>query len=544
MHCFAADVLSYLEDVIPLIRFQAQALRMGPRQTEEQKESIRSDFAKLDLDPDSQRALEIISASDRIDYSLVAAVVKHIVSNAKTTMGAILVFVPGVMEIRQCISELQSTSLGLVEIIPLHANLSSLEQKRVFLPTSPRRKIVVATNVAETSVTIPDVVYVVDGGRVKEMQYDAESGMQKLVEAWTSRASGRQRRGRAGRTQPGQCFKLYTRRTEANSMPRFPVPEILRTPLESLFLQVKAMSEDTDVKAFLSKAIDPPKMDAIDAAWTTLQDLGAVEGDDHSSHLTPLGRHMSMIPVDLRLAKMLVLGTIFKCLDPILTIAALLSAKPLFTSPIDKRDESKKARESFAWARSDLLTDVKAYDACTSLRAKGESHGAVRRFCEQNFISSTTVRDITSLRQDFLTALTQLGFAGSPAELARLSVNSQSDNLVKGVIVGGLYPRIARIAMPKAQFERVQQGAVQKDHEAKEVKMFDQTGRVFIHPSSVLFAESGFRSGYLVYFSKAETSKVFLRDATEVSHSILILLLAGEGMPSILERRKRKERQG
>ncbi|WWC60817.1 uncharacterized protein I303_103393 [Kwoniella dejecticola CBS 10117] len=507
----------YLEDVISDIRYKPQASRFGPRQTEEQKAAIRAEFAKLNLDFEAQRALEILAASDRIDYGLVAAIIKHIVDNAKSTAGAILVFMPGVMEIRQCITELQNTSLGPVEIMPLHANLSSAEQRRVFLPTAPRRKIVVATNVAETSVTIPDVIYVVDGGRVKETQYDADNGMQKLVECWTSRASGRQRRGRAGRTQPGQCYKLYTRRTENNSMPRFPVPEILRTPLEALFLQVKAMNEDTDVKEFLSKAIDPPKMDAINAAWQTLQDLGAVESEDHKSRLTALGRHMSMIPVDLRLAKMLVLGTIFKCLDPILTIAAILSSKPLFTSPMEKRDESKKARESFAWARSDLLTDVRAYDACMAVREKGGSHGAVRQFCEQNFISQTTLRDITSLRSDFLSALSSLGFMNpSKSELSKLSVNSKVDNLVKGVIVGGLYPRIARISMPKAQFERVQQGAIQKDHEAKEVKMFDQAGRVFVHPTSVLFNESGFKSGYLAYFAKAETSKVFLRDATEV----------------------------
>ncbi|WWD01093.1 hypothetical protein V866_008031 [Kwoniella sp. B9012] len=507
----------YLEDVISDIRYKPQPFRFGPRQTEEQKAAIRAEFAKLKLDLDSQRALEILAGSDRIDYGLVGAIVKHIVDNAESTSGAILVFMPGVMEIRQCINELQNTALGPVEIMPLHANLSSAEQRKVFLPTAPKRKIVVATNVAETSVTIPDVIYVVDGGRVKETQYDAENGMQKLVECWTSRASGRQRRGRAGRTQPGQCYKLYTRRTENNSMPRFPIPEILRTPLEALFLQVKAMNEDTDVKEFLSKAIDPPKMDAINAAWQTLQDLGAVESEDHKSRLTALGRHMSMIPVDLRLAKMLVLGTIFKCLDPILTIAALLSSKPLFTSPMEKRDESKKARESFSWARSDLLTDVRAYDACMAVREKGGSHGAVRQFCEQNFISPTTLRDITSLRSDFLSALSSIGFiSSSNKEIAKFSVNSKFDNLVKGVIVGGLYPRIARIAMPKAQFERVQQGAIQKDHEAKEVKMFDQSGRVFIHPTSVLFNESGFRSGYLAYFGKAETSKVFLRDATEV----------------------------
>lgn len=141
-----------------------------------------------------------------------AAVVKHIVNNATSPDGAILIFMPGVMEIRQCIGELQSVSLGSVEIIPLHANLSSAEQRRVFLPTKPKRKIVVATNVAETSVTIPDVIYVVDGGKVKETQYEAENGMQKLVECWTSRASGRQRRGRAGRTQPGAVSQMPSHR--------------------------------------------------------------------------------------------------------------------------------------------------------------------------------------------------------------------------------------------------------------------------------------------------------------------------------------------
>ncbi|WOO80898.1 Putative DEAH-box ATP-dependent helicase [Vanrija pseudolonga] len=502
----------YLEDVVPLIKYQPTPSRYGPKLNEDQKAAMRADYEKLGLAQDDLRALEIISQSDRIDYGLVAATVQHIVRTAPDTKGAILIFMPGVMEIRQCIAELQNADLGLVEILALHANLSSAEQRRVFIPTAPKRKIVVATNVAETSVTIDDVVYVVDSGRVKETQYDADNGMQRLVECWTSRASGRQRRGRAGRTQPGQCYKLYSHRTENNSMPRFPVPEILRTPLEALFLQVKAMNEETDVKAFLGKAIDPPKMDAIDSAWQTLIDLGAVESEKHTSKLTAMGRHMSMIPVDLRLAKMMVLGTIFKCLDTVLTIAALLSSKPLFTSPIDRRDDAKRAREAFTTSRSDLLTDARAYHEVAALRGS-----AARSFCEKNFISPSTVRDITSLRQDFISALSSLGFiSSSAAGLARVSTNVAKDNLVKAVIVGGLYPRVARIALPDAQYERVQQGAIAKEHEAKEVKFFDQAGRVFLHPSSVLFSVSGWKRGYLAYFSKAETSKVFLRDATDV----------------------------
>ncbi|GMK54047.1 hypothetical protein CspeluHIS016_0106330 [Cutaneotrichosporon spelunceum] len=508
----------YLEDVIPNLSYKPTPSRFGPRLSEEQKASMRADYEKLGLGADDVRSLEVISQSDRIDYGLVAATVKHIVDNADSN-GAVLIFMPGVMEIRQCIQELQSTPLGAVEILPLHANLSSAEQRRVFPSTAPRRKIVVATNVAETSVTIPDVVYVVDTGRVKETQYDADNGLQRLVECWTSRASGRQRRGRAGRTQPGQCFKLYTRRTENNSMPRFPVPEILRTPLEALFLQVKAMDEDTDVRAFLGRALDPPKMDAIDAAWQTLVDLGAVESDKHTARLTAMGRHMSMIPVDLRLSKMLVLGTVFKVLDPVLTIAALLSSKPLFTSPLDRRDEAKRAREAFSTARSDLLTDVKAYDAVSKLRGS-----EARKFCDANFISPSALRDITSLRADFAGALSQIGFLerGAPA-LAAASAHSADTNLVKAVLVGGLYPRVARIALPEAQFERLSHGTLQKDHEAKEVRFFDASGRVFLHPSSVMFAESGWRRGYVAYFSKAETSKVFLRDATDVPLYALLL---------------------
>lgn len=506
----------YLEDLVPEIKYRPTASRFGPKLSEDQKAAMRRDYEKLGLEHEDMRALEILSQNDRIDYGLVAATVKHIVDTS--TSGAVLIFMPGVMEIRACVAELNSAGLGAVDILPLHANLSSAEQRRVFAPTKGR-KIVVATNVAETSVTIPDVVYVVDTGRVKETQYDASVGLQRLVECWTSRASGRQRRGRAGRTQPGQCYKLYTRRTESNSMARFPVPEILRTPLESLFLQVKAMDEDTDVKAFLSRALDPPKIDAIDAAWTTLLDLGAVESEKHSAHLTALGRHMSMLPVDVRLAKMLVLATIFRCLDPILTVAALLSSKPLFTSPLDRREEARKARESFARARSDLLTDARAYAAVAGLK-----RSEARSFCETNFISQSAVRDISSLRGDFVSALAQIGFIGSRAsDIDAASVNAGNDALVKAILVGGLYPRVARIALPEAQFERLQQGAIQKEHEAREVKFFDAQGRVFLHPSSVLFNESGWRKGYLAYFAKAETSKVFLRDATDVPLYALLL---------------------
>lgn len=169
----------------------------------------------------------------------------------------------GVQEIRQTIEAIKSSSYGnQVDVLPLHANLTPEEQRLCFGRTT-RQKIVVSTNVAEvrvksslarslsvvqTSVTIDDVVCVIDSGIAKEMRYDAEAGLSRLVETRISQSSGGQRRGRAGRTKPGMCFKLYTRRTEA-SMRHFVQPEILRVPLESLSLSVKANREDEDVKA-------------------------------------------------------------------------------------------------------------------------------------------------------------------------------------------------------------------------------------------------------------------------------------------------------
>jgi len=215
--------------------------------------------------------------SSHLRVQLITATIDHIINKAENK-GGVLVFLPGVQEIRQCIDSLQgSPSASQARIFPLHANLSSEEQRAVFAPTS-KWKIVVATNVAEvlllatarllfkqsaslpptqTSITIDDIIYVIDGGKVKETQYDSESGLTKLVEQWITCAAGRQRRGRAGRTRPGVCYKLYTRQRESK-MERFPRPEILRVPLESICLTVKATREKEDVKVCnLDRLISP-----------------------------------------------------------------------------------------------------------------------------------------------------------------------------------------------------------------------------------------------------------------------------------------------
>ncbi|KAG6878138.1 hypothetical protein C0993_011852 [Termitomyces sp. T159_Od127] len=525
----------YLEDVIPLLKYQPSPSKYAKSRSDAAEQTFRDEYKTSGLDDLSMTTLYDITRSNRIDYQLVAAVVDHIVSTA-VKRGAILVFLPGVQEIRQCIEAIRSLLRDKkAETYPLHANLSSDEQRRVFLKTSDW-KIIAATNVAETSVTIDDVIYVIDTGRMKENRFDPEIGLSRLSEMWVTRAAARQRRGRAGRTQPGVCYKLYTRKQELN-MAEFPVPEILRVPLESISLTVKVMREDDDVKVFkpflefyfpvlrqtqlfLRRAIDPPEVVAMERAWSTLEELGAV---DDAGRLTPLGRHM-----------MLILATIFRCLDPILTVAALLSCKPLFFIPAERRDEATQAREVFLTAGSDLLTDVTAYDQCVGLWAGGKGQAKMRAFCEKSFISPASVRDITTLRNDFLLSLSDIGFIpfGSKPSVPALNTNSRNHNLLKAIILGGLWPHVAHVKLPRdrIKFDKVSAGTIQRENTAKEYKIYDlQEGRVFLHPASVLFNEATWASPFLVYFHKYMSSnmsnnmpnKVFLRDATQVWQAFL-----------------------
>src|SRR5262249_52610398 len=168
--------------------------------------------------------------------------------------------------------------------LPLHASLLPAEQRRVF-PPAPMglRKVIASTNVAETSITIEDIVAVIDTGRVKETSFDPKSNMVKLEEVWASKAACKQRRGRAGRVRAGKCYKLFTQNTE-EKMAESPEPEIRRTPLEQLCLSVKAIGI-TDVPSFLANALTPPDSLAVDGALKLLCHVGALDGEE----LTALG---------------------------------------------------------------------------------------------------------------------------------------------------------------------------------------------------------------------------------------------------------------
>lgn len=343
----------YLDDVIQMTGFTAS--RAYKSTTDE------TDTQGLD----ASVAGVIQSIGMRINYDLIAQTVREIDAELKHQKqdGGILIFLPGTMEIARTLDALRS--IPNLHALPLHASLQSSEQRRVF-PRAPhgKRKVIVATNVAETSITIEDIVAVIDTGKVKETSYDAQNNISKLEEVWASLAACKQRRGRAGRVRAGKCYKLYTRNAETTRMPARPEPEIKRVPLEQLCLSVVAMGIN-EVGQFLGSALSPPDSLAIDGAMELLKRIGALDGDD----LTALGRHLSMIPADLRCGKLMVYGAMFGCLDACLTIAAILTVKSPFVSPQDRREEAKAARARFAKNQGDLMGDLKAYETWSEMMA-------------------------------------------------------------------------------------------------------------------------------------------------------------------------------
>ncbi|GAA5862622.1 hypothetical protein JCM3774_001080 [Rhodotorula dairenensis] len=532
----------YLESYLPTLLAKNTYRPTGKparKATQAQLDRMRNSFISRgvsETDVRALQALEVASRAEKIDFGLVGATVAHCLETSADTGGDILVFSTGVLEIKQSIEAIRaavpSHQLSSLLILPLHANLTSQEQTSVFRPTpAGKRKIVVATNVAETSITIDGIIYVVDCGRVKENAFDPETGITRLVECWTSRAGCRQRRGRAGRTRPGICYKLFTHYTDENVMSAQPTPEIQRTPLEALLLQIKSTRPAADVRDYLGRALDPPDVKAIESAWATLGMLGAVQGSGQdqaglSARLTPLGLHLAMIPVDVRLAKMLVLAAIFRCLDPILTVVALLSSKPFFLNPMEQRDAAKKARASFYTGRSDLLSDATAFEACMTARKDGAS--SFRTFADEHFVSHSTFRDVLSLRTEYLQALAAVGFiplrasASDPA----WNENSQNESLLKAILFAGT-ARLVRVKLPKAVYDRSISGSIERDREAREVRYFEPDGRVFPHPASLLFEETKYTSPFVTYFNKQVTTKPFLRDVNEVPLYALLLFSSG-----------------
>lgn len=379
-----------------------------------------------------------------IDHDLMLVLIKHI--HLTLPKGSILIFLPGyddITTLRDKIQACADMNNNKYQIFTLHSNMQTIDQKKVFNPLPNARKIIISTNIAETSITIDDVVYVVDSCKVKEKYYESSDGVCSLQCVWTSQAGCFQRAGRAGRTKPGHCYHMCSRR-RFNALALNSVPEILRVPLQELCLHTKLLAPpNTRIADFLARALEPPSSLAVKNAVNLLKTIGALT---QMEDLTEIGQHLLDLTVDPKLAKMLLYACIMKCLDPILTIVCSLANKEPFQlslNPESRRKGNLARKEFTAESYSDHMTLLRAFQAWQTAR----SNGTEKSFCAKNLICGATMEMIVGFRSQLLAQLRALGLvkARGPGDIKDVNINSEKWHVIKAVLVSGLYPSIARV---------------------------------------------------------------------------------------------------
>ncbi|XP_054656138.1 putative ATP-dependent RNA helicase DHX57 isoform X1 [Dunckerocampus dactyliophorus] len=526
----------FVKDSVPDQKLSLQELSIRYR---DYKTSVLKTISTMDL--------------DKINMDLIESLLEWILDGKDDSPNsAVLVFLPGLAEIKMLYEQLQSNRkfnnkyTSSCVVYPLHSSLSNEEQQAVFShPPEGITKIIISTNIAETSVTIDDVVCVIDSGKMKEKRYDASKSIESLEESWVSRANALQRKGRAGRVGPGLCFHLFTSHCFHHHLVPQQLPEIQRVPLEQLCLRIKIldMFAEHTLESVFSRLIEPPATGSLEVAKQRLQDLGALTAEEK---LTPLGYHLARLPVDVRVGKLMLFGAIFRCLDPALTIAASLAFKSPFVSPWDKREEANERKLAFAVASSDHLALLQAYKGWCDAKKAGNNAGS--RYCRENFLSSRVLQEIACLKRQFAELLSDIGFIkeklrsrvierlcsnGSDGiqEATGPEANLNADNihLISALLCAALYPNVVQVQSPQGIYTLSIKGAVKMPPKTNELRfMTKNDGCVHVHPSSVNYMVRLYASPYLVYLEKVKTSRVFIRDCSMVSVYALVLFGGGQ----------------
>ncbi|KAB1225479.1 ATP-dependent RNA helicase DHX36 [Morella rubra] len=505
--------------------------QLVPRKRKNQITTLVEDaLCKSSFENYSSRARDSLACwmPDCIGFNLIEAVLCHICR--KERPGAVLVFMTGWEDISCLRDQIKAHPLlgdpNRVLLLTCHGSMATSEQlfrrwckltlctesvrsyysvlsypslqKLIFDKPPPNvRKIVLATNMAEASITINDVVFVVDCGKAKETTYDALNNTPCLLPSWISQASARQRRGRAGRVQPGECYHLYPK-CVYEAFSEYQLPELLRTPLNSLCLQIKSLQVGS-IGSFLSAALQPPESLAVQNAIDFLKMIGAL---DEKESLTNLGKFLSILPVDPKLGKMLIMGAVFRCFDPVLTIVSGLSVRDPFLLPQDKKDLAGTAKSRFSVKDySDHMALVRAYEGWKDAECEGSAY----EYCWRNFLSAQTLQAIHSLRKQFSFILRDAGLVDADVSINNRLSHNQS--LVRAIICSGLFPGIASVVHRETSMS---------------FKTMDD-GQVLLYANSVNARYQTIPYPWLVFGEKVKVNTVFIRDSTGVSDSTLIL---------------------
>ncbi|KAF6988981.1 hypothetical protein CFC21_006388 [Triticum aestivum] len=513
----------FLEDILEKTQYKIKSERDNFQGNSRKKRlaSVKNDpladiFEDVDISKEygnysitTRQSLEAWSVTE-LDLSLVEGTIEYICRHEGE--GAILVFLTGWDEISKLLDKIKGNNLlgnsNKFLVLPLHGSMPTVNQREIFdRAPANMRKIVLATNIAESSITIDDVVYVIDCGKAKETSYDALNKLACLLPSWISKASAHQRRGRAGRVQPGVCYRLYPEVIHA-AMPQFQLPEILRTPLQELCLTIKSLQLGA-VASFLAKSLQPPDPLSVKNAIELLKTIGAL---DDLEELTYLGRHLCTLPLDPNIGKMLLIGSVFQCLDPALTIAAALAYRNPFVLPIDRKEEADAVKRSFAGdSCSDHIALLKAFEAWKEAKRSGRE----RSFCWENFLSPMTLKMMDGMRNQFFDLLSDIGFVSKTRGVKAYNHYGKDLEMVSAVLCAGLYPNV-----------------IQCKRRGKRTAFYTKdVGKVDIHPSSVNAGVQQFPLPYLVYSEKVKTASIYVRDSTNISDYAL-LLFGGSLRPS------------
>ncbi|KAK1852526.1 ATP-dependent RNA helicase DHX8 (helicase associated domain-containing protein) [Colletotrichum chrysophilum] len=401
--------------------------------------------------------------------------------------GDILVFLTGQDEIDAAEQQIADTAKKLgsrikeLVICPIYANLPSELQAKIFEPTPEgARKVVLATNIAETSLTIDGIVYVIDPGFVKENVYNPATGMENLVVTPCSRASANQRSGRAGRVGPGKCFRLYTKFAYMNEMDESPMPEIQRTNLNGVVLQLKSLG----INELLDfEFMDPPPTEALIGA---LNNLFALQALNHKGELTKMGRQMAEFPTDPMLAKAVLAADKEGCVEEVLSVVSMLSeASALFFRPKDKKIHADSARARFTIKDGgDHLTLLNIWNQWVD--ADFSPIWSRENFLQQR--SLTRARDVRD----------QLAKLCERVEVSPSTCGSSNLTPIKRALTAGFFPNAARLQRSGDSYRTVKKNAT-----------------VYVHPSSVLMGvDPPIRM--LVYFELVQTTKEYMRSCMPI----------------------------
>lgn len=316
--------------------------------------------------------------------------------------GDALVFLPGEREIREAAEALRKQHPPHVQILPLYARLSTQEQERIFKPGNARR-IILATNVAETSLTVPGIRFVVDSGLARVKRYSYRNKVEQLHIEPISQAAANQRSGRCGRVESGICIRLYEEQDFLQRQP-YTTPEILRSSLASVILRMKSLRlVDIDTFPFM----ETPMRKAIADGYQLLHELGAL---DNLNQMTPIGRELAMLPVDPRIGRMILAARDYQCLKEMLVIAAALSIQDPRDRPMDAQEAADAAHKKFADSRSEFLSFLKIWQWFENAVEHKQSNRKLQENCRSQFLSYLRLREWRDIHTQLLTIIRERGW--------------------------------------------------------------------------------------------------------------------------------------